>query len=87
MVNPGRLVVNWRIALRIPADCAINHKMSIAKLENQLRRWVQSKDAPASAVIASETGISLRWVQYYRAGKIRNPALRNLVALWDFANK
>lgn len=61
--------------------------MSIAKLEHQLRRWIQSKDAPSSAAIAESTGISLRWVQYYRAGKIANPSLRNLVALWDYANQ
>jgi hypothetical protein len=61
--------------------------MSIAKFEKQLRRWINSKQAPGADEIAAATGLSRRWVQYYKAGTIRNPSLRNLVALWDFANK
>ena len=61
--------------------------MSIKTLEAELRRWIRSKDAPGATEIARQTGLSLRWVQYYRAGKIKNPALRNMVALWDYANR
>lgn len=84
---PDRSMVTQCTMLHSPLDYAIKQPMSIAKLEIQLRRWLTSKDAPAITTIARETGLSLRWLQYYRDGKIKSPGLRNLVTLWDYSDK
>ena len=60
--------------------------MSIKQFDTELRRALK-RTPTALPVIAQETGLSLRWLQGYRAGHLKNPTLRSLIALWEWFNK
>ena len=59
--------------------------MSLRKFDADLRRWLKTQKKPLEQV-AEESGLSVRWLYRYQSGKC-NPTLRNLVALWEYANR
>jgi transcriptional regulator with XRE-family HTH domain len=60
--------------------------MNLVKFDADLRRWLKAEKTPI-VKIAAESGVTVSWLQKYRNGTIKNPTLRNLVALWNYANK
>lgn len=60
--------------------------MSIKQFDAELRKALKRTVIPLPD-IAQATGLSLRWLQGYRAGHLKNPTLRSLIALWEWFDK